>query len=501
MPTAKHTSNYRKIVSSTAIFGGAQAVNVVVNAIRGKLVAAILHSTGMGIMSLLTNAANTLQQFALMGINIAAVRNISQEKENSNEHVLATTIRIVRYMVLIASILGLVLTLVFSPLMSQMSFESLDYLPYFLLLSVAVFMNIMGTGEMAVMQGLRRYKRLAICSILPPACGLLLSIPIYYIWGVRGIVPAMILSATIYYAAIRLYSYRDKTPRNKRERITLHAIWTQGQEIIQLGLVMTFGTILGAITTYALAAFISNTGTIADVGFYQAGNAITTQYIGMLFTAMATDFYPRLASMAKEHMSEARRFVNQQTEIVLLVVTPLAMLMIFTAPLLISLLLTEEFQTIQTMVRLMGLACIFKALCFPMDYMAYAKGDKNYIMWVEAIWGNLKTFTVISTFYLFFGLNGLGYGALCSAVIDVVVSLILTRWRYDFRLTSDSTHLLVIMLLAAGCCFTAAFIPITWLSHWLMGLSTLACCIYCLQQLDRRMNLRTLLKRRLKNKQ
>jgi peptidoglycan biosynthesis protein MviN/MurJ (putative lipid II flippase) len=193
--------------------------------------------------------------------------------------------------------------------------------------------------------------------------------------------------------------------------------------------------------------------------------------------------------------------VNQQTEIVLLVVTPLSMLMIFTAPLLISLLLTEEFQTIQTMVRLMGLACIFKALCFPMDYMAYAKGDKNYIMWVEAIWGNLKTFTVISTFYLFFGLNGLGYGALCAAVIDVLVSLILTRWRYGFRLTSDSFHLLVIMLLAAGCCFTAAFIPITWLSHWLMGLSTLACCIYCLQQLDRRMNLRTLLKRRLKTKQ
>ena len=495
MEPTKRTSNYRRMMSSTAIFGGAQVMNVLINIVRGKLVAVILQASGLGVMSLLTNAANTLQQFALLGINISAVRNVSQANENGNAETLALTVRIVRALVLGASLLGLVLTLVFSPLMSQMSFDSLDYLPYFLLLSLAVFINVMGTGEMAVMQGLRRYKRLAFCSIVPPACGLLISIPIYYIWGVQGIVPAMILTGLIYYIAMRLNSYRDSRPRQQRQRLSFKAIWGQGQEIIQFGMIMTLGSILGTITTYALTAFISNTGSIQDVGFYQAANLITMQYISLIFTAMATDFYPRLSSLVQQRMSEARRFVNQQTEIVLLIVTPLSMLMILTAPLLIMLLLTNEFQTISTIVRFMGLASIFKALCFPMDYIAYAKGDKNYILWVESIWGNVKTFTVISTFYIFMGLDGLGYGALCSALIDVVVSLILTRWRYGFRLSADSVQLLTMMLALSSVCFLAAFVPNVWVSYGIMSATTLFCCVYSIRQIDRRMDLRSVWQR------
>ena len=74
----KKVSAYRRIVSSTAIFGSAQVLNILVNIIRGKLVAYILHSTGMGIASIFTSAANTIQQFALMGLNISAVPSISQ---------------------------------------------------------------------------------------------------------------------------------------------------------------------------------------------------------------------------------------------------------------------------------------------------------------------------------------------------------------------------------------------------------------------------------------
>ena len=473
-------------MSSTAVFGGAQAMNILINIVRGKLVAMILHSSGMGVMSLLTNAANTLQQFALMGINMSAVRNISQEAESGNEQTLAATVRIVRTLVFMASALGLVLTLACSPLLSQMSFESQDYLPYFLVMSIAVFVNVMGMGEMAVMQGLRRYKQLALCSIVPPACGLLLSIPIYYIWGLEGIVPAMILSGTIYYISIRMASYRKKTARTP---VRWRDMWAQGKEILQFGLVMTIGSAIGTITTYALTIFISNTGSVEDVGYYQAANMITMQYLTIIFTAMATDYYPQLSSLVKKRMSEARRFVSQQTEMVLLIVTPLSMLMILTAPLLINILLTGEFQAIRTVVRFMGLAGIFKALCFPMDYLAYAKGDKNYIFWVEVVWGNLKTFTVISGCYLFAGIDGLGYGALCSAVIDVVVCIVLTRWRYGYHLSSDAVRVLTITLLLSGSCFLAAYLPNVWASYGIMAATTITGIAYSLYQINKRMDL------------
>ena len=497
MQTVHPTSSYRKIVSSTVVFGGAQLVGMIVNLIRGKLVALILHSAGIGIMSLLTNAANTIQQFALLGINIAAVRNISQAKEDGQEEVLAATVRIVRTLVFFAALLGLLFTILSSPLMSQVSFGSYDYVAMFLLLSVSVFLNVLGTGEMAVMQGLRRYKRLALCSIVPPLCGLLISVPIYYFFGTKGIVPAMIVSGIIYYVAIRFNSYRDQQPTLSRQRLSLRTIWRQGNEIIKFGMVMTFGTVTGTITTYLLTAFISNSGSVSDVGFYQSANVITVQYVSLIFSAMATDYFPRLSALYKSDARDANVFVNQQTEIVILTIAPLGMLIILTAPLLIKVLLTSEFLVICRIVYFMGLASIFKALCFPMDYIAYAKGDRPYIVWVETVWGNAKTFTVMALCYYFFGLDGLGYGALTVAVIDAIVSTALTRWRYDFRLSGESLRLLGVMLLLAGSCFAAAFVSSAVLSYSVMTGTTAIGTIYSLIQLDRRMNLRLLFRQRL----
>jgi len=493
--TQRTTSSYRKIVSSTAIFGGAQFVNVVINIIRGKLVAFILHSTGMGMMSLLQNAANTVQQFALLGINISAVRNISQTEKEGSAEALAMTVRIVRTLIFIVSCLGLLSTIVFSPLMSKLSFGTTEYVSLFLLLSLSVFVTMMGTGEMAVMQGLQRYKQLAFCSIVPPICGLLISIPIYYVWGIQGIVPAMIVSGAIYYTVMRFYSYRDKRVRADRPRLTLREVWTEGQGIIRFGLVMTIGTMVGAITTYALTAFISNAGSVSDVGFYQAANFISMQYISMIFTAMATDYYPRLSALIQNHTTEAHQLVNQQTEIVLLIVTPLAMLMILTAPLLITLLLTDEFLAIRTLISFMGLACIFKALCFPMDYIAYAKGDKQYILWVETIWGNAKTFCVIAGCYYFYGLDGLGYGALASAIIDVMVSIVLMRLRYGFRHSAVAIRMLVTMLMLAIACFTAAFLSDAWVSYGVMSATTAVCMVYSFVQLNSRLDIRSIINR------
>ena len=495
MAATSQTSSYRKIVSSTAIFGSAQLVGVVINLIRGKLVALILHSAGMGVMTLLSNAANTIQQFALLGMNVSAVRSISQANEGTSPQVLAGTIRIVRTLFVIAAVIGLLLTIVSSPVIAQTSFGSYQYLPLLLLLSISVFLSILGTGEMTVMQGLRRYKQLAFCSVVPPLCGLLLSVPIYYLWGIKGIVPAMILSGAIYYLVMRCYSFRDTRNKSEKERLSLRTIWQQGHDIIQLGMVMTFGTVVGAITTYSLMAFISHSGSVSDVGFYQAANVIAVQYVSMIFTAMATDYYPRLSACYKENKENAHLLVNQQTEVVLLSITPLAMLMILTAPLLISILLTNEFQPIRQLIYYLAMANIFKALCFPMDYIAYAKGDKHYILWVETVWGNIKTFTVIAGCYVMFGIDGLGYGALASAVIDVLVSIVLTRWRYGFRLSMTVLSQLAIMLPLVLGCFVAALIENLFLSYTIMSSTTLACIGYSLTMLNRRMNLVAVLKR------
>ena len=399
---------------------------------------------------------------------------------------------------LLASLLGLIITVILSPVLSHTSFCDQSYIPYFMLLSLAVFFNVMGTGEMAVMQGLRRYKMLAFCSVVPPICGLALSVPIYFIWGIEGIVPAMIVINLIYFIVIRMLSYRNKQGETQK-KITMKQMWSQGRGIIKFGAIMTFGSLLGTLTTYALIAFISNVGSIEDVGFYQASNVITSQYTGLVFTAMATDYFPHLSGLVKTNMQEAFRVINQQTEVIMLIITPLAMLLILTAPLAIRLFLTEEFLSIERMICFIGLASVFKALCFPRDYIIFAKGDNKIILWVETVWGCTKTFSIMSLFYYFLGLDGLGYGALCVAIIDVIVSLILIPWRYGFQFTRKTINLIIITSIMATICLLGSLIPSTVEKYAVMSTITAVCSVYCFVQFNKRMDLRAIVSR-MKNK-
>ena len=139
--------------------------------------------------------------------------------------------------------------------------------------------------------------------------------------------------------------------------------------------------------------------------------------------------------------------------------------------------------------------CFMPALCFPMDYIAYAKGDKQYILWVETIWGNAKTFCVIAGCYYFYGLDGLGYGALASAIIDVMVSIVLMRLRYGFRHSAVAIRMLVTMLMLAIACFTAAFLSDTWVCYGVMSATTAVCMVYSFVQLNSRLDIRSIINR------
>ncbi len=490
MENKQQVSTYRRILSSTTIFGGAQVLGTLFNVIRGKFVATILRSEGMGVSSVINNASNGLQQLSLMGLNVAAVPDISKANASEDAKILAATIRLVRRLVMAAAIIGVIITVALSPFISQLSFGTTDYTKYFLLLAAAVFFNVIGTGELTIMQGMRRYKLLAFCSIVPPLCGLLLSVPIYYIWGIEGIVPAMIVGSVVYFVIIKTLSYKDKRSRQEREHISLRTMWQRGSGIIKFGIVMTAGTLLGTLTTYALTVYISRLGSLNDVGFYQAASTITTQYVGLIFTAMAADYYPHLSGLIKTDVKEAFRLVNQQTEIISLIMTPIIMLLILSAPVAISILLTDEFLETGRMVRLLGMAGIFKALCFPMDYIAYAKSDTPFIFWVETVWGCAKTFTIMALSYYFMGLDGLGYGALITSIVDFIVCIVLIRWRYGFTLSKECLHLITFTTLLTAACLGASYIHGTIVKYSLMAILTTGGFIFCYKQLDQRMHLK-----------
>ena len=83
------------------------------------------------------------------------------------------------------------------------------------------------------------------------------------------------------------------------------------------------------LVSYIVRIYISRTGGVEHVGLYNSGFSIISTYVGMIFAAMSTDFYPRLSGVAGDN-TKCKSLINQQAEMAVLIITPiLAVFLIF----------------------------------------------------------------------------------------------------------------------------------------------------------------------------
>ncbi|MDE6397660.1 MAG: O-antigen translocase [Muribaculaceae bacterium] len=475
-------NSYKSILKGTSMFGGVQVFQILINWARGKCLAVLLGPEGMGISSLFTSASNTLQKFSSLGLNLAIVREIaekSKEKESVGAFI-ALSLRIL----LVTSVIGALICVLFATPLSRLTFGNEDMSWQFMLLGIAVAFGVAGTGILSMLQGLHEVKRLSKASIVGGLTGLLIGVPLYYFYGTQGIVPAMIaLSLTMflfYYISLRKsygsasfrFSVKEHAPLIKR--------------MIGLGIILMASDLIGTLVTYGINIFIETFGSIRDIGLYQAANSATAQYSGMVFTAMAMDYFPRLTKAASDN-EKMHAIVNRQSEIVSLIIVPAATLLIMTAPIVIRVLFTREYEPILPLMRWMGLGITFRALMMPMAYITFAKGDKKIFFYLEGLFGNVLTFTLSCLGFYFFGLIGLGYALLADNVVCLLVYYFVNRHIYGYAFTPESLKGMLAAGMITTLCFLFSLIGNAPWSYTLMGITFVASLSWSLVNLRRKL--------------
>lgn len=465
MKIEENRNTYKSILKGTSIFGGVQVFNIVINLIRGKFVAIILGPEGMGISSLFATASNTIQRFGSLGLNQAIVRETAlhtESGENQNP-VMSTVLMLIRSTALI----GLIICVAFCVPLSRLTFGSESYWWQFMLLGVAVGFSILSAGKLAILQGLHEVKRISKASIVGGLVGLCVGVPLYYLFGYKGIVPAMVA------LALAMYLFYTINLRKASGRImSIGFNWKENfpviKRLILLGFVLMASDAIGSMVNYLLNLFLRHFGSIDIVGLFQAANSVTNQYAGLVFAAMAMDYYPRLSRVMDDNI-EMRKVVNRQTEIVSFLIAPAMCLLILSAPLVIRVLLSESFYTITPLMRWMGFGILLKALSFPMGYITFAKGDKKVFFLLEGLFGNLLFLVSGCVGFYLFGLIGLGYALVFENLVAIVVYYIVDRKLYDYNFSEKSFINLLLAILAVGLCFGASFFVSTALAYTFMG--------------------------------
>lgn len=450
-------NSYRSIMRGMSAFGGVQVLQIAINVVRGKCVALLLGPEGMGISQLLVSSTNTLKQAASCGLPMSIVREVAATRDVDassidTDTVIAVARRVVRW----TAILAMLLCAACSILLSRLTFDNDLYTWSFVALSVMMLFSVMADGEMSLLQGLHQVKRLSKASLVGALTALLGGVPLYWFFGYDGIVPAMILMSVVTWAFFR-YSMR-KAHRDVRVEVARDVRRAMTRRLLALGLVLMAGTVLTTLTGYLVNMWVRSLGGVADVGLFQAANTIAGQYVGVVFTAMSLDYFPRLSAAISDNM-RMTTIVNRQYELVGLIVAPLAIILMLTAPVLIRVLTSEAFMGVVPLVRWMALGLFLRAMAYPLGYIAFAKGNKKLYFCLEGVFGCSVMLVVNCLCYWLWGLVGLGVAMVVVHAVDVVAYYVVNRHAYGYRIDGPTFRLMVALFIPVLLSFLATLIP------------------------------------------
>lgn len=472
-------------MKSTSIFGGVQVFQIIVTIISSKFIAVLLGPLGMGVASLLTTTMDFIGSLTNFGLGTSAIKNISAAYSSGNANRLSTIVIVFRRLVWITGLLGSLLAAILSPFLSKFSFGNSNYTYAFLSISIILLIRQISVGQGVVLRGTRQITHMAKSGLIGSTIGLFTTIPLYYFLGQNGIVPGIIITALTSLLINWYYSRKIEILPVYVSKVRTIA---EGKEMLTMGFMISLSGMIGLGISYIVRAFIGRYGGIEQVGLYSAGFAIINTYVGLIFTAMSMDYYPRLSAVS-DNNEKCKTTINQQIEISILILAPILIIFLVFIQWIIVLLYSKMFLGISSMVYWAALGMFFKAVSWPISYIFMAKSASKIFFWSELITNTYMLGLNIVGYY-FFGLTGLGVSFLVTYIIYSIQVFIIANRNYNFTFTSEFKKLFIIQIFIALISLVVVFVLSNIYAYIVGILLIIISSYYSYTELDKRINLR-----------
>lgn len=432
--TRRSDSLTLRILKLMSLFSGLQMVSILCSIVKMKLVTLWLGATGVGLFGIYQSVTDNIATFTDMGLRQSAVRDVAAQGQHPSR--LASIVKTVRRWSLFSGLLGAAVMATLSLPLGKWFFGTYSGAWGFLLLSAAMFLNAIIGGEQALLQGSGKMKAIASANLWGTLSGLAASIPLLYLCGNTGVVLSILVYAAAMATAFGIVRLR---PPRTSESISLRQIWQQGKGFARLGLCMAIATFITSTAHTVFIGILNGISSTAEVGLVQAGDTLVVRYIGLVFTAIGMEFYPRVAANAT-HSYRLKVFVNHETILLLLVLTPLLMLFILLREPVIALLYSRDFFAIIPFVSWAALSSIPKAISWCMAYCIVAKGDGRIYILTEGL-DALVSVPLCLYAFSSWGFTGLGVAYILWYIVYMLLTGTVYYQRYGLRLSGSVIRL------------------------------------------------------------
>lgn len=426
-----------RVLKALSVFGGVQIISILCSVAKNKLAALWIGPVGIGLLAIYNSLTDMMMQLSLLNVPQSGVRDLAADIHDRGRT--AVNVHVIRRLMLMLGIAGMVLMALLSPAFSEWAFGDTDHTVMFAALSVVILLQALLNRETTVMRGLDRLRPLAKCSVFGSVGLLAASVPLLYFLRTDGIVP-MIISCYLV-AALLAYIYRVRDI--PAVRLTLKEVWRTGRPMLTLGMYLTASTFITMLASNIFIIFLRRHYGDAEVGFYQAGYTLINTYVGMIFTSISMEYYPRLASTI-QHRFRTEVIVSHEIKIAMWVLMPVAVTFVCCSGLIIKILYTSAFEAALPFIIIGATGVFFRAVSWCMAFAIIARGDGKIYMLTETM-SAVVYLALYMPLFNHFGFIGLGVGYVLWYFMYILVVYAVYRFRYGMTLRRG-----IISLVAAG---------------------------------------------------
>lgn len=424
-----------RILKTMSIFGSIQMLTIICSVVRTKLVAIWIGTAGVGIMSLLSSTMDLIGNITRLNTRQSSVRLISSSADPR------VPCRAINRLSLILGLAGMILVAAMSPLLSRWAFGTTAHAWMFAVLAPTLVFSARSSARGAILQGLGNLRPLARVALWSAVVSTSISIPLFYFFRLHAIVPVLVIFPLV--EVLMFYAQPAGVPSGRPG-----SCGDAMKQMVKLGVWLTaaMATTLGA--EYGLRIFLSDAAGVDSVGRYQAGFAIINTYVGVIFTSITLEYFPRLAATVFRRRI-TRVVVSHQITVVTWVLLPLMIIIVSLDRLALQILYSPDFMAALPYITIAAAGVIPRGASWCFGYMIVARGDGRTYIFTEltsalvmlggsiVLWNN-------------YGYAGLGAAYVLQFVIYATVTWGVCRFRYGLRVPAPVMTLLILSTLTVA---------------------------------------------------
>jgi len=439
----KETSSYRQILRASYISGVASVINIILGIIRMKAAAVLLGPAGVGLIGILQQIMVTATALAGVGLTSSGTRQIAAASQDNDERLAATQHALIWGALILALVGGLIVWIFRAPIAAfTLNDQSLSYLVGWMALGVTL--SIAAGSQIALLNGLRKIEHIARVNIYAAVLSTVVGIPAIFAFSENGIV--ILIISVPFSNLIISYIYASGLQKFRANSKDLSEIYSEWRNLIRLGGAFMIAGAAFLIAQLLIRSMVQKELGPVALGEFTASWMISMTYIGFVLGAMATDYYPRLTGIIKDHPA-VNRLVNEQTEIALLFSGPILIAMMTLAPWVIEILYTKDFKPAAEILRWQILGDILKLASWPLGFIILAAANSKTFMLTES----LGAFIMLGSTWVaipYFGVTATGISFLFMYIFYLPVVYWLAKKRTGFRWSIAVVRLIIIITLA-----------------------------------------------------